>query len=151
MTSEEIYKYAGFFFIILIVIYLIIKIMKVQFNIMEGFGIKSIKSIKSLESKKNLMSSSSSNDLSKASETITENANTLAATLDTTKKQMYEDILSSLDQSLDITLLTTILNSAEEISADPTSGSSQTIMTNMNNIVSFQTAVAQAVKVVGTA
>ena len=148
MTSEEIYKYAGFFFIILIVIYLIIKIMKVQFNIMEGFGIKSIKS---LESKKNLMSSSSSNDLSKASETITENANTLAATLDTTKKQMYEDILSSLDQSLDITILTTILNSAEDISADPTSESSQTIMTNMNNIVSFQTAVAQAVKVVGTA
>ncbi len=148
MTSEEIYKYAGFFFIILIVIYLIIKIMKVQFNIMEGFGIKSIKS---LERKKNLMSSSSSNDLSKASETITENANTLAATLDTTKKQMYEDILSSLDQSLDITLLTTILNSAEDISADPTSESSQTIMTNMNNIVSFQTAVAQAVKVVGTA
>ena len=148
MTSEEIYKYAGFFFIILIVIYLIIKIMKVQFNIMEGFGIKSIKS---LESKKNLMSSSSSKDLSKASETITENANTLAATLDTTKKQMYEDILSSLDQSLDITLLTTILNSAEDISADPTSESSQTIMTNMNNIVSFQTAVAQAVKVVGTA
>ncbi len=148
MTSDEIYKYAGFFFIILIVIYLIIKIMKVQFNIMEGFGIKSIKS---LERKKNLMSSSSSNDLSKASETITENANTLAATLDTTKKQMYEDILSSLDQSLDITLLTTILNSAEDISADPTSESSQTIMTNMNNIVSFQTAVAQAVKVVGTA
>jgi len=148
MTSEEIYKYAGFFFIILIVIYLIIKIMKVQFNIMEGFGIKSLKS---LERKKNLMSSSSSNDLSKASETITENANTLAATLDTTKKQMYEDILSSLDQSLDITLLTTILNSAEDISADPTSESSQTIMTNMNNIVSFQTAVAQAVKVVGTA
>ena len=148
MTSEEIYKYAGFFFIILIVIYLIIKIMKVQFNIIEGFGIKSIKS---LESKKNLMSSSSSNDLSKASETITENANTLAATLDTTKKQMYEDILSSLDQSLDITILTTILNSAEDISADPTSESSQTIMTNMNNIVSFQTAVAQAVKVVGTA
>lgn len=148
MTSEEIYKYAGFFFIILIVIYLIIKIMKVQFNIMEGFGIKSFKS---LESKKNLMSSSSSTDLSKASETITENANTLAATLDTTKKQMYEDILSSLDQSLDITLLTTILNSAEDISADPTSGSSQTIMTNMNNIVSFQSAVAVAVKVVGTA
>ena len=148
MTSEEIYKYAGFFFIILIVIYLIIKIIKVQFNIMEGFGIKSLKS---LERKKNLMSSSSSTDLSKASETITENANTLAATLDTTKKQMYEDILSSLDQSLDITLLTTILNSAEDISADPTSGSSQTIMTNMNNIVSFQTAVAQAVKVVGTA
>ena len=148
MTSEEIYKYAGFFFIILIVIYLIIKIMKVQFNIMEGFGIKSLKS---LESKKNLMSSSSSTDLSKASETITENANTLAATLDTTKKQMYEDILSSLDQSLDINLLTTILNSAEDISADPTSESSQTIMTNMNNIVSFQTAVAQAVKVVGTA
>ena len=148
MTSEEIYKYAGFFFIILIVIYLIIKIMKVQFNIMEGFGIKSIKS---LERKKNLMSSSSSNDLSKASETITENANTLAATLDTTKKQMYEDILSSLDQSLDITLLTTILNSAEDISADPTSDSSQTIMTNMNNIVSFQSAVAVAVKVVGTA
>ncbi len=148
MTSEEIYKYAGFFFIILIVIYLIIKIMKVQFNIIEGFGIKSIKS---LESKKNLMSSSSSNDLSKASETITENANTLAATLDSTKKQMYEDILSSLDQSLDITLLTTILNSAEDISADPTSESSQTIMTNMNNIVSFQTAVAVAVKVVGTA
>ena len=148
MTSEEIYKYAGFFFIILIVIYLIIKIMKVQFNIMEGFGIKSLKS---LESKKNLMSSSSSTDLSKASETITENANTLAATLDTTKKQMYEDILSSLDQSLDITLLTTILNSAEDISADPTSESSQTIMTNMNNIVSFQTAVAVAVKVVGTA
>ncbi len=148
MTSEEIYKYAGFFFIILIVIYLIIKIMKVQFNIMEGFGIKSIKS---LESKNNLMSSSSSNDLSKASETITENANTLAATLDSTKKQMYEDILSSLDQSLDITLLTTILNSAEDISADPTSESSQTIMTNMNNIVSFQSAVAVAVKVVGTA
>ena len=148
MTSEEIYKYAGFFFIILIVIYLIIKIMKVQFNIMEGFGIKSLKS---LESKKNLMSSSSSTDLSKASETITENANTLAATLDTTKKQMYEDILSSLDQSLDINLLTTILNSAEDISADPTSESSQTIMTNMNNIVSFQTAVAVAVKVVGTA
>ena len=148
MTSEEIYKYAGFFFIILIVIYLIIKIMKVQFNIMEGFGIKSLKS---LESKKNLMSSSSSTDLSKASETITENANTLAATLDTTKKQMYEDILSSLDQSLDINLLTTILNSAEDISADPTSESSQTIMTNMNNIVSFQSAVAVAVKVVGTA
>lgn len=148
MTSDEIYKYAGFFFIILIVIYLIIKIMKVQINIMEGFGIKSIKS---LESKKNLMSSSSSKDLSKAPETITENANTLAATLDSTKKQMYEDILSSLDQSLDITLLTTILNSAEDISADPTSESSQTIMTNMNNIVSFQSAVAVAVKVVGTA
>ena len=146
MTSDEIYKYSGFFFIILVVIYVIIKIMKLQSKMLEGFGLNSFKSQAS-----SLSSSSSPPDLTTFASTISQNANTLAATLDSTKTQMYEDILSALDQSLDITLLTTILNSAEDISTDPTSQSSQTIMTNMNNIVSFQAAVAQAVKVVNTA
>jgi hypothetical protein len=146
MTSDEIYQYAGFFFIILIAIYLLIKIMKFQSNAMEGFGLKTAKS--SISSLTNL---NSSQDLSTFANTISDNATTLAATLDSTKTQMYEDILSALDQSLDVTILTTILNSAESISADPTSQSSQTIMTNMNNIISFQAAVAQAVKVINTA
>jgi hypothetical protein len=146
MTSDEIYQYAGFFFIILIAIYLLIKIMKFQSNAMEGFGLKTAKS--SISSLTNL---NSSQDLSTFANTISDNATTLAATLDSTKTQMYEDILSALDQSLDVTILTTVLNSAESISADPTSQSSQTIMTNMNNIISFQAAVAQAVKVINTA
>ena len=146
MTSDEIYQYAGFFFIILIAIYLLIKIMKFQSNAMEGFGLKTAKSTIS-----SLTNVNSSQDLSTFANTISDNATTLAATLDSTKTQMYEDILSALDQSLDVTILTTILNSAESISADPTSQSSQTIMTNMNNIISFQAAVAQAVKVINTA
>jgi len=146
MTSDEIYQYAGFFFIILIAIYLLIKIMKFQSNAMEGFGLKTAKS-----SISSLTTLNSSQDLSTFANTISDNATTLAATLDSTKTQMYEDILSALDQSLDVTILTTVLNSAESISADPTSQSSQTIMTNMNNIISFQAAVAQAVKVINTA
>ena len=146
MTSDEIYQYAGFFFIILIAIYLLIKIMKFQSNAMEGFGLKTAKSTIS-----SLTNVNSSQDLSTFANTISDNATTLAATLDSTKTQMYEDILSALDQSLDVTILTTVLNSAESISADPTSQSSQTIMTNMNNIISFQAAVAQAVKVINTA
>ena len=146
MTSDEIYQDAGFFFIILIAIYLLIKIMKFQSNAMEGFGLKTAKSTIS-----SLTNVNSSQDLSTFANTISDNATTLAATLDSTKTQMYEDILSALDQSLDVTILTTILNSAESISADPTSQSSQTIMTNMNNIISFQAAVAQAVKVINTA
>ena len=146
MTSDEIYQYAGFFFIILISIYLLIKIMKFQSNSMEGFGLKTAKSTIS-----SLTNVNSSQDLSTFANTISDNATTLAATLDSTKTQMYEDILSALDQSLDVTILTTVLNSAESISADPTSQSSQTIMTNMNNIISFQAAVAQAVKVINTA
>ncbi len=120
--------------------------MKFQSNAMEGFGLKTAKS-----SISSLTTLNSSQDLSTFANTISDNATTLAATLDSTKTQMYEDILSALDQSLDVTILTTVLNSAESISADPTSQSSQTIMTNMNNIISFQAAVAQAVKVINTA
>ena len=135
MESDDIYKYVGFFIVVLFLIYIIIKTMKFQFAAIEGMtGINK--------------SSSDTTDKDKVPEAIKSNTMRIEDSLLLDKyTKAYEDTIIDLDANVDMYLLEQVLQNAEKISSDPGSEENQKLISKLNNVKSFKETLNLAIKV----
>ena len=123
MNSDNIYKYLGLAVIAVFVLYIVLKSMKFQANIIEGMATAAA----GTTSTDNLPSS------------VKSNTDTIEDALTITKyRRVYEDTLINLETSASVSMLSAITKNAETISKDPTSAESQKIITSINNLKTFK-------------
>jgi hypothetical protein len=131
MNSDNIYKYLGLAVIAIYLLYIVIKSMKFQANIIEGMASASASSSSSSSSGK-----TSTDNLASA---VKSNTDTIEDALTITKyRRPYEDTLINLETSAGVSMLSTITKNAEIISKDPTSVESQKVITIVNNLKAFK-------------
>uniref|UniRef100_A0A6C0IL49 Uncharacterized protein n=1 Tax=viral metagenome TaxID=1070528 RepID=A0A6C0IL49_9ZZZZ len=134
MESDDIYKYVGFFIVVVFLIYMVIKIMKVQFRVLEGMTSSD--------------SSTGGTDKDKVPEAIKSNTTRVEDALLIDKyTKAYEDTIIDLDANIDMYILNQLLTNAEKISADPGSDENQLLMTKINNAKNFKEALNHGIKV----
>ena len=134
METDEIYKYVGIFLVVIILLYIMFKLLKLQSNVSEG-----------LTSMKN---SESNTDKDKVPEVIKSNTTQTEDGLLVDKYlKAYEDTILELDSNIDMFILNQILANAEQISADPGSVENQQLLTKINTAKNFKDALNRAIKV----
>ena len=127
MNSDNIYKYLGLAVIAVYLLYIVIKSMKFQANIIEGMASASASASSGKTSTDNLASA------------VKSNTDTIEDALTITKyRRPYEDTLINLETSAGVSMLSAITKNAETISKDPTSVESQKIITIVNNLKAFK-------------
>jgi len=123
MDSDNIYKYLGLAVIAVFVLYIVLKSMKFQANIIEGMASASA-------------GTTSTDDMPSA---VKSNTDTIEDALTITKyRRTYEDTLINLETSASVSMLSAVTKNAETISKDPTSVESQKIITSINNLKAFK-------------
>jgi len=139
MESDDIYKYVGFFIVILFLIYIVIRTLKFQFSAMEGMaGMNGI----------GLSKTTTNTDKDKVPEAIKSNTNKVEDGLLIDKyTKAYEDTIIDLDANMDMFILEQVLQNAEQLSADPGSDDNQKIITKINNAKIFKETLNHAIKV----
>lgn len=134
MEADDIYKYLGFFLVVIFLIYIVIKTMKFQMQAFEGFTSST--------------GTGNSTDKDKVPEAIKNNTTKVEDGLLIDKyTKAYEDTIIDLDSNIDMFILQEILQNAESISADPGSVVSQQIITKINNAKTFTDTLNHAIKV----
>ena len=127
MNSDNIYKYLGLAVIAIYLLYIVIKSMKFQANIIEGMASASSSSSSGKTSTDNLASA------------VKSNTDTIEDALTITKyRRPYEDTLINLETSAGVSMLSAITKNAEIISKDPTSVESQKLIAIVNNLKAFK-------------
>ena len=133
VEKEKIYKYVGLGVIGLVVIYLILRTLKFQLNVIEGLTSSSSSSAGANASP------ADNTDIENAPLAINNNSSVVEDTLLINKyKSKYEDIIIELDKNIDFCLLQTILKNAQNISQNPASNDSLQIMTTVNTLKAFK-------------
>ncbi len=129
MNSDNIYKYLGLAVIAIYLLYIVIKSMKFQANIIEGMASSSSSS----------SSSSGKTSTDNLASAVKSNTDTIEDELTITKyRRPYEDTLINLETSAGVSMLSAITKNAEIISKDPTSVESQKVITIVNNLKAFK-------------
>lgn len=91
--------------------------------------------------------SSSTTDKTKIPDAIESNTHTIEDSLLISKyRTAYEQTIINLESNVSFALLSAVLNNAESISADPTSSSSQSKITKINNLKTFRSTLNDAMK-----
>lgn len=142
MDKNDIVYYLGLTFVVCLLIYVVIKSLTLQLNIVEG-----------LTSNRNTSSGSglNSTDKDKIAEAVKNNTNTIEDNLLISKyRSNYEQTIIELENNIGYALLSSVLNNAESISNNPTSTESQTIITSINNMKTFKDVLNDAMKVLDT-
>ena len=132
IETDKLYKYIGLCVVGLVILYIILRTLKFQLNIVEG-----------------LTSSSgpvgSNTDVLNTPIAIDNNSTMVEDTLLINKYQKsYEDTIIALDKSVDFSILQTVLKNAESISANPTSTDSIQTITTVNNLKQFKDSLNEA-------
>ena len=126
MESEDIYKYVGFTIIVICLIYIGIKTLKFQFVTVEGM----------------------TTDKDKVPEAIKSTTTMIEDSLLIDKYiKAYEDTIIDLDANMDIFILSKVLQSAEQLAANPLSEENQKTISILNNLKSFKDTLNHAIKV----
>jgi hypothetical protein len=131
MESDDIYKYVGFFIVILFLIYVVIRTLKFQFSAIEGMA-----------------GMTANTDKDKVPEGIKSNTNTVEDGLLIDKyTKAYEDTIIELDANVDMFILAQVLKNAEQLSEDLGSEENQKIIIKINNAKSFKDTLNHSIKV----
>lgn len=134
METDDIYKYVGFFIVILFLIYVVIRTLKFQFSAMEGMTGMSL--------------NKTTTDKDKVPEAIKSNTNKVEDGLLIDKyTKTYEDTIIDLDANVDMFILEQVLKNAEQLSGDLGSDDNQKIISNLNSAKSFKDTLNHAIKV----
>jgi|TARA_R110002073_G_scaffold88228_5_gene209467 hypothetical protein len=123
MNSDSIYKCLGLAVIVVYVLYIVLKSMKFQANIIEGMASSSAVA-------------TSADDLAAA---VKSNTDSIEDALTITKyRRSYEDTIINLEASAGVSMLSAIVKNAETISKDPTSTEAQKIIQSINALKAFK-------------
>ena len=136
IETDKLYKYIGLGVVGIVLLYIILRTLKFQLNVVEGLT---------------TMSSSTSapvgtnTDVINTPMAIDNNSTMVEDTLLINKYQKsYEDTIIALDKSVDFSILQTVLKNAESISANPTSTDSIQTITTVNNLKQFKDSLNEA-------
>jgi len=136
IETDKLYKYIGLGVVGIVLLYIILRTLKFQLNVVEGLT---------------TMSSSASapigtnTDVINTPIAIDNNSTMVEDTLLINKYQKsYEDTIIALDKSVDFSILQTILKNAESISVNPTSNDSMQTITMVNNLKQFKDSLNEA-------
>lgn len=136
IETDKLYKYIGLGVVGIVLLYIILRTLKFQLNVVEGLT---------------TMSSSTSapvgtnTDVINTPIAIDNNSTMVEDTLLINKYQKsYEDTIIALDKSVDFSILQTILKNAESISVNPTSNDSMQTITMVNNLKQFKDSLNEA-------
>ncbi len=136
IETDKLYKYIGLVVVGIVLLYIILRTLKFQLNIVEGLT---------------TMSSSASapigtnTDVINTPIAIDNNSTMVEDTLLINKYQKsYEDTIIALDKSVDFGILQTILKNAKSISVNPTSNDSMQTITMVNNLKQFKDSLNEA-------
>ena len=133
--KEKIYKYIGLGVIGIVLVYLILRTLKFQLNIIEGLTTTAATTTASLPA----ASPVDNTDIENAPLAINNNSTMVEDTLLINKyKSKYEDIIIELDKNVDFSILQTILKNAQTISANPTSNDSMKTIAIVNSLKAFK-------------
>jgi hypothetical protein len=131
IETDKLYKYIGLGVIGLILLYIILRTLKFQLNIVEGLTSSA--------------TAPSNTDVTNIPIAINNNSTMIEDTLLINKYQKsYEDMIIALDKSVDLNILQTILTNAETISTNPTSSDSIQTITTINNLKQFKDSLNEA-------
>jgi len=134
--KEKIYKYIGLGVIGIVLVYLILRTLKFQLNIIEG-----LTTTAATTTTASLPAASpvDNTDIENAPLAINNNSTMVEDTLLINKyKQKYEDIIIELDKNVDFSILQTILTNAQNISVNPTSNDSMKTIAIVNSLKAFK-------------
>lgn len=135
VEKEQIYKYVGLGCIGLVLVYLILRTLKFQLNVIEGLT----SSNASPATTPSTSTPVDNTDVENAPLAINNNSTMVEDTLLVNKyKSKYEDIIIELDKNIDFSILQSILTNAQSISANPTSNDSMKTMTIVNTMKAFK-------------
>ena len=130
MNADDIYKYVGLFIIVVFLLYVVINMMKLQVNVLEG-----------------LTMPNNTTDKDKVPEAVKSNTSKVEDALLIDKyTKAYEDTIIKLDSNIDIFILSQVLNNAEQISSDPGSDKNQKIIMQINTAKAFKDSLNSAIK-----
>lgn len=139
MESDDIYKYLGLFVIVVFVVYIVLKTMNFQLQMVEGFT--------STDATNNGSDIGVTTDKNKVPDAIKNNTDKISDALLTDKyMQAYEDTIIDLSSNIDMYILSEVLKNAESISMNPGSTHNQAIITKINNAKMFSDSLNQAMK-----
>jgi hypothetical protein len=131
--KEKIYKYVGLGVIGIVLVYLILRTLKFQLNIIEGLTTTAAASLPTASSPVD------NTDIENAPLAINNNSTMVEDTLLINKyKSKYEDIIIELDKNVDFSILQTILKNAQTISMNPTSNDSMKTIAIVNSLKAFK-------------
>ena len=90
---------------------------------------------------------STSTDKDKIADAVKSNTHTIEDNLLISKYRTdYEQTIIDLESNISYALLSSVINNAETISANPTSSESQTKISNINNLKTFRSTLNEAMK-----
>jgi hypothetical protein len=136
IETDKLYKYIGLGVVGIVLLYIILRTLKFQLNIVEGLTTMSSPTSAPV---------GSNTDVINTPIAIDNNSTMVEDTLLINKYQKsYEDTIIALDKSVDFSILQTILKNAESISVNPTSNDSMQTITMVNNLKQFKDSLNEA-------
>jgi len=139
IETDKLYKYIGLGVVGIVLLYIILRTLKFQLNIVEG--------LTTMTSPASSASApvGTNTDVINTPIAIDNNSTMVEDTLLINKYQKsYEDTIIALDKSVDFGILQTILKNAESISVNPTSNDSMQTITMVNNLKQFKDSLNEA-------
>ncbi len=169
MNKNDIIYYLGLVVTVCLFVYIVMKCMTLQMNIIEGaVGGRSTTDKTDDSSADDTTKKSSSGggwfnkkiktpstnttsngtDKTNISSAVKSNTHTIEDRLLISKyRNSYEQTIINLESNVSFALLSAVVNNAESISKNPTSTDSQTMISNINNLKTFRSTLNDAMKV----
>jgi hypothetical protein len=137
IEKEKIYKYIGLGFIGFVFLYLILRTLKFQLNIIEGMTTSTTPPVNT--------------DIDNMPLAISNHTTAVEDSLLVSKyHKKYEDAIIALDKNIDYSILNTILKNAETISANPTSSDSLSTISTINTLKQFKDSLNEGMAFMNT-
>ena len=139
MKTDDMCKYLGWGVLVLILLYICIRSLRFQANIIESLTSNSDSSSSS---------DSSTTDKDKIPDTIKSNTAPIADPLLITKyRSSYEDAIIAMEANISAALLSEMTNNADTVTKDPTSTEAQKSIVIMNNLATFRETLNKAMNI----
>ena len=139
MKSDDICKYLGWSVLVLILLYVCIRSLRFQANIIEGLTSKNDSSSDS---------SGTTTDKDNIADAVKSNTATIADPLLVTKyRSSYEDSIIAMEANVSASLLSEMMNNADTVSKDPTSIDAQKSIVIMNNLSTYRETLNRAMNI----
>jgi len=119
MSTEEICKYLGFAVVVVVAMYVLLRSMRFQANIIESMV-------------------SGGTDKDKVSDAVKSNTHSIDDTLLISKyRTAYENTIIDLEANISSAIVQAVVTNAEAISKNPADPQVQTVITGINNLKTF--------------
>lgn len=169
MDKNEVIYYLGLAFVVSLLIYVVMKSLTLQMNIIEGatggrittsdsdnVGVSDDDTNKNKKSNgwfasripSGVVQQETTTDKDKIADAVKSNTHTIEDKLLISKyRSSYEQTIIELEDNVSYALLSAVINNAEMISNNPTSSTAQSLINSINNLKTFRQTLNDAMKI----